>query len=544
MIGDLTRPEHPSRRLFALSVALVLCNFLAGLSFIPYPGIQNDEALFSSGIYDTGRTISQLSVCRHHIPMMLISYLGALKSWVYAPILAVWEPSVWSVRLPVLVIGAATVWLFWRLLYRVSGARAALAGSALLAFDTTYLLTTVFDWGPVALQHLLMVGGVLSLVRFHQGASSRSLALASLLFGLALWDKALFVWTLAAMAVAGLLLFSRAIRRKVNWRNITLAVVWFSIGAFPLLRYNVKTRGETMHLNIAWSADDLPAKAHVLCSSLDGSGLFDFIAFDDPAENPRQPRTAIERVSVALSETAGHPREGPLPYLLVAALLLLSLLWCTPARGPVLFAVITSALVFAQMAFTKGAGTSVHHTALMWPWPHFLIGVAFAEASHRLKRSGAFLLAAVLALACGSSLLVSNEYLSQLIRNGGARSWTDASGPLHETLKRTPAKLVYIVDWGIFDTQRLLSKGRLPLRWGADPLLQETPEDSDWRNVREMIGDPEHIVVGYTQAYDVFPNVRERLRAMSEQEGYRREILHTVRDSNGRAVYEVFRFRQ
>ncbi len=544
MIGDLTRPEHPSRRLFALSVALVLCNFLAGLSFVPYPGIQNDEALFSSGIYDPGHTISQLSVFRHRIPMMLISYLGALKSWIYAPILAVWEPSVWSVRLPVLVIGTATVWLFWRLLYSISGTRAALAGSVLLAFDTTYLLTTVFDWGPVALQHLLMVGGTLLLVRFHQEASRRSLALACLLLGLALWDKALFVWTLGAMAVAGLLLFSRAIRRQVNWRNITLALVWFSIGAFPLLRYNVKTRGETMRQNVVWSADDLPSKMQVFLSSLDGSGLFGFIAYDDPAENPRQPRTAIERVSVAIGEFAGHPREGPQPYLLAAALILLPFLWRTPARGPALFAAITVGLVWAQMAFTKGAGTSVHHTALMWPWPHFLIGVTFAEASRRLNRSGTFLLAAVLVFACGSSLLLSNEYLSQLIRNGGARSWTDASQPLHETLKRTPAKLVYIVDWGIFDTQRLLSEGRLPLRWGTDPLLQETPEDSDWRNVREMVGDSEHIVVGYTPPYDVFPNVRERLRAMSEQEGYRREILHTVRDSNGRAVYEVFRFRQ
>src|SRR5512144_3142944 len=119
MIGDLTRPEDPSRRLLALSVALVLCNFLAGLSFIPYPGIQNDEALFSSGIYDPGRTISQVSVFGHHIPMMLISYLGALKSWIYAPILEVWDPSVWSVRLPVLMLGALTVWLFWRLLYSV-----------------------------------------------------------------------------------------------------------------------------------------------------------------------------------------------------------------------------------------------------------------------------------------------------------------------------------------------------------------------------------------------------------------------------------------
>ena len=34
--------------------------------------------------------------------------------------------------------------------------------------DSLYLLTTVFDWGPVALQHLLTVGGILLLVGFYQ----------------------------------------------------------------------------------------------------------------------------------------------------------------------------------------------------------------------------------------------------------------------------------------------------------------------------------------------------------------------------------------
>jgi hypothetical protein len=345
------------------------------------------------------------------------------------------------------------------------------------------------------------------------------------------------------MAVAGLLLFPRAIGRSVSRRNVTLALVAFSIGAFPLLRYNVQKRGETWRQNVVWSGDDLPGKTQVLLSSLDGSGLFGYIARDDPAKNPRAPRTAIERASVALSEHSGHPRKGPLPFLLAAALLLVPVLWQTTARGPALFAAITAALVWAQMAFTKGAGGSVHHTVLLWPWPHLIIGVTFAEASRRLKRPGAVLLAAVLVFVCGSSLLVSNEYLSLLIRNGGSRSWTDASQPLHETLKRTPATLVYIVDWGIFDTQRLLSEGRSPLRWGVGPLLKEKLDDPDWREFREMIGDPEHIVVGHTPPYEEFPNVHERLRAMSEQAGYRRELLHTIRDSHGRAVYEVFRFR-
>lgn len=544
MIGGLDPLARRRNLAAALCATLLLCNLAIGFSFLPYPGIQNDEALFSSGIYDAGRALSNLTVFKHRIPMMLISYLGALKSWIYAPILAIWQPSVWSVRLPVLVIGAVTLWLFWGVACRISGTRAAVAGCALLAFDTTWLLTTVFDWGPVVFQHLLTVGGVLSLVRFHQNASRRSLGLGSFLFGLALWDKALFAWTLAAMAASVLVLFPRAVRQAASRRNMILALIWFSVGAFPFLRYNVQKRGETWRQNVVWTTGDLAGKTHLLRSSLDGSGLFGYIAYDDSADNPRRPATALERASVALSTLASHPRKGPLPYLLAAAVLLIPFLWRTPARRSALFALFTGALIWLQMAFVQSAGGSVHHTALIWPWPQLLVGVTFAEASRRLKRAGAPLLAAVLILACGSSLLVTNEYLARLISNGASRSWTDASQPLFETLWQTPAKLVYIVDWGIFDTQRLLSQNRLPLRWGPGPLLKEKPDDSDWRELREMIGDPEHIIVGHTPPYEEFPNVHRRLALMAEDAGFRRELLHTVRDSHGRAVYEVFRFRR
>jgi uncharacterized membrane protein len=68
----------------------------------------------------------------------------------------------------VLLAGAATIWLFYRLLRRISGNRAAVFGCALLAADSTFLLTNTFDWGPVALQHLLLVGAILLLVVFYQ----------------------------------------------------------------------------------------------------------------------------------------------------------------------------------------------------------------------------------------------------------------------------------------------------------------------------------------------------------------------------------------
>jgi len=69
-----------------------------GLAFIPQAGIQNDEALFASGIYEQSGIAQVVKIGGHRIPFMLINYLGALKSWVYAPIFRFWHPSPASTR--------------------------------------------------------------------------------------------------------------------------------------------------------------------------------------------------------------------------------------------------------------------------------------------------------------------------------------------------------------------------------------------------------------------------------------------------------------
>ena len=80
--------------------------------------------------------------------------------------------------------------------------RVALIGTALLAADPAFVLTTRWDWGPVTIQHLCLVGCLLSIVRFSENGRLMWLALGFCVFGVGLWDKALFVWSLIGVGVA------------------------------------------------------------------------------------------------------------------------------------------------------------------------------------------------------------------------------------------------------------------------------------------------------------------------------------------------------
>ena len=209
--------------------------FGAGRAFIPHIGVQTDEALFIAGIYQSDAAYYTIRLFHRHIPLMLGSYIGTLKSLIYSVVFHFFTPDASSTRTPVLLMGIATICLFFLLLRRISGTAAAIAGCLLLATDSIFLLTTVFDWGPVALQHLLLLAAMLLLYRYYEGRRISVLAWGFFLLGLAMWDKAIFVWSLSALAVAGLVMFPRALWRLVTWKTVGVATVAFLIGAAPLV---------------------------------------------------------------------------------------------------------------------------------------------------------------------------------------------------------------------------------------------------------------------------------------------------------------------
>src|SRR5205823_15091101 len=106
--------------------------------------------------------------------------------------------------------------------------------------------------------------------------------------------------------------------------------------------------------------------------------------------------------------------------------LLLAPLASGDALRAILFALTAMIVAWVQMAITAKAGGSVHHAILLWPLPQMLIAISFAAASRRLRTAGIPAVAAILAVMMISGLLVTNEYYSLIVRNGGNQNWTDA----------------------------------------------------------------------------------------------------------------------
>jgi hypothetical protein len=518
--------KHPIR---ACGVAAVFCFlfFLAGQAFIPLLGIQNDEAIFAAPIYQKGSALYYYRLGHSHIPLMLMSYLGTLKTLIYRPLFAVFGTNVWTLREPAVVAGSLSLWLFFIFLRRSMGIRAAVIGCGLLAADSLYLLTTCYDWGPVALQHLLLLGGAVLTLNFYRTAS---VAGGFFLFGLALWDKALAVWMLSGLGIAALVVYPRQILRSITPRRAALAAAALALGALPLILFNVHTHLGTLRQNAVRDTRSIPSKAVFILKTADGSGLLSWLNEENwQTPQPHTPDDPLQEVSAQLDELTNHPRHSLMPYAIVLALLLTPLAGRDAARA-IAFCLIAFAVAWIQMASTANTGASIHHTILLWPLPQAIVAISFAGASRRLGRGALAALAAVMGLLVLSQALVTNEYYAKLVRNGGSANWSRALYTLSDYLRSHPAPVVYCMDWGYTNNLALLDRGKLPLAMGTD-----SPSD-------DLLAHPEAVFVAHPKDAESFEGVNEKLIDYAAQKGYRKRMLASIPDEFGRPVFEIYQF--
>lgn len=530
------RPQTKARWLWLLPALMGAFYLASALVFIPRIGLQNDELFFVGPIFYPQTTFYRLAIGSSNVPLMVMSYSGALKTWLYAGLFQIFEPGVWSVRAPMALVGVATIWLTWAWVKQIAGVRAAVIATALLATDTIFLLTGIFDWGPVALQHLFLMAGLVCVQRWIATESRRWLALGFFLWGLGMWDKALLSWPLAGLCVAALAVYPGVIRRKARVSAVLIALAAFFLGMLPLVVYNANTRGETAAANAKFSSEGIRNKAVLLRQTVNGSALFGYMVQKDIQSDQHAPPTGPERVALAIARLAGsHKNNWMIPAWFVGVLGL-AVLWGTPAWRSLLFMWIAIVVTWLQMALTNGAGGSPHHAVLLWPLASVFLGIAFSGIADRIPRHGWAVAATALGILVLGNVLTTNEYLTQLLQHGGSGGWTDAIYPLSKSLDNAGSEWIGLVDWGYLTQLEALHRGRLHL-FVVEPAAPAS-------EIKRMVGSSETLFIQHTEDKQIFPGANDRFREAAQRQGYVERIERTIDDSKGRPVFELFRFQE
>lgn len=503
---------------------------------ISYAGVQEDEALFSIPFYTLLPRAYRIRAAHHNIPIMVMSYVGALKTWIYWPLIQWFGSGAWTVRLPVVLAGGITVFLFYHLI-RNSGlprpAFAALLGALLLATDPVFLLTNTFDWGPVALEHVLLVSACCLLLQFGKNrARTGHLALGFLCLGLALWNKALFVWALSGLTIAAFTTCWRQVRACLAPRFVAIAAGCFLLGALPFLIFNVRARDATVSENAHLDFDHLPDKWLQLERATDGSSLFAFMVSEDDQGPQKAPPTWRGTLAAWVRAHLGTHRETGF-FTVLGVLLALGPLWWRSRAAR--FSLVFLMVAWSMMAVTRNAGGAAHHDILLWPFPILFAVSALARIPWRWL---AIPVGAALVLM---NLLVINQYVYQFERDGATDNFSDALFALNHALPED--RPIYLIDWGMGVTSQLSHQGRLHIQYAEGSVSSDTPDPSTQAQLRAMLSDTDAVWVDHAPDHEVYRGVGANLEKFATGAGYRRELLQTIRDSNGRAIFQIFRYR-
>jgi len=501
---------------------------LSAMLFGKHLPIEADETLIGNGIYARGAPVYSWTIGNSELPIMMLSYVGALKTWLLNGVFELWKPGPVSLRLPMVLVAGFALWPLFVFLDRSVGRRAAWIGTLLLATDPSWVLLTSIDFGFIVGQFFFKMGALLLLLRFHRDGKWWALAGAFFLLGVALWDKAVFLWVLFGLGVAGFAIFPAEIRGRLAARNLGIATASMILGALPLVIYNVARPLETLRSNAKVSDERIAVKAHLVRRTLEGAILFGFFTAADPGPHPGEPARWYQTASVKINQIVRAPRQTLTIPALLLALLALPWLWRTDARRPILFGLVAFVATWIPMALTSHAGGAAHHIILLWPFHLLIIAVVLARMPARFA-------AAAVVLICAANLLVTNHYYADLIRNGGALQFSDAIYPLNQKLAGLRARRIFVMDWGIIETINLLSEGRTPVIAG---------EPGDQAYKRRMFTDPRHAFVAHTRGNEIVHGLREDLEEAAREDHYGEENIDTIYDRNGRAIFDVFRFHK
>lgn len=507
-----------------------------GTALIPFAGVQNDEALFGVPLYLFNAKDLSIIVFHRHIPLMVMSYVGTLKTWIYAAIFHFVRVDVWTVRVPMVVAGAVTVFVFYRFTSRAAGPAAALIAAFLLATDPSFLLTNTFDWGPVALGHLLLVTGCFCVLRFWQGRNRmRDLGLGFFFLGLGLWNKALMLWALAGLACAVTAVFWPEVRKSLSRKAFAIGIAAFLLGALPFILYNVRHPNATLqgnaHIETAPATAVIENKLSMARGALNGSGLFGFIPAPDWIDGAHPPVTRRGRVAQWIRDRVGERQSTGFEYVFLLAVAAVPWWWRVRAAR---FALVFTVVTWLAMAVTRDAGGAIHHAVLLWPFPQFFVAVVLASLPWRRIATGFAILLIVM------NLLVVNEYIRELDANGASGNFTDALFPLSDAI-REDGHPVYVVDWGMANTIAMFHQGRLLVRPIDSLFITASPTENRRNIIQVVFSDPAAVFVGHVPGREVM-DTRANLDRAAASLHRHKQMIRIVTDSNSRPVFEIFRW--
>lgn len=528
---------------WAMMIGAMAFVALAGYR-IDAPGLYADEMLFAPAALEAlGHCAIDAPVSVHVsgcFPLYLNPpYLGALKAWLYAPLLALVEPSPAVLRWPMVLLAALTIVGWAHVARNRFGTPVGLALLMLMALDPAYAIHAHLDWGPVVIAGWFKLCLLAALWRWLAVGSTLFL-IAIVVFAMAgIYDKLNFVWVIAAFGSATLMVYPRQVMHHVRARR---PLYWSAFAA-------------TCAVLAVPVAIVLVRASRLQLPGTEGS--FDWFARCEKINALVNTALSGDFVLPWIAGAASVPVSWPMTVLASEALALLLIValrpWKVPAlqdrmRG-VLWVSISIVLLLLALVATPQAG-GAHHAIVLWPLP-WLNAVLMIDLLTRLLvrdryvRVATPVALAILVAAAAPVYAARHLELRALWRgeHGFVERFDPASRALAAVLATRDARWVIVTDWGLHQPLMMLSpaadRGRLLDWWPVFNDVFETNVERNTKLSKQYLGDSPLLLVSFASGRAIMPATQANLPAHLAAWQLCVDSVETIRDSQGRPLYEI-----
>ncbi|GEM_PF-3602295 len=465
------------------------------------------------------------------LPLMLMTYVGGVQTFLYVPVFLLFGDSIEVVRVVPIVLAVIALWFAYFLFKYAFDRTVAVIAVFITVADPGFVFFVGRDFGPPALALLCKTAGLYFLLRWWRGKSTGYLMLASFVWGIGVYHKADFLWIIGATVVSALLLYYRELKTRLSLRVLLGAAAMFCFGALPFLVMNMIRLGVTFTLFGQSTSQVNPFEAYV-----EGVGI--------RAQQTWELMSGVASFKLFMGESPSFgPMQTSLPLFVAAGLLLLAIAAGLERdarrRKKHLFIGGLSVLVFL---FTAKSPTTLmdHHLMALYPliqgtcaagW-----GSAFAGVRARLKTG---ILTCILIGILGTSVAIVQQTYGALEKTGGRGYWSDAVYDLAAYL-RNEGRPIAAMNWGFTANLIVVSKGSLTVH----RVYKEFFERGYHAAVVEPYIAGDMLYLFRDPSVDVFAPTFDALGRAASAKGFVPELQASFTERDGREVYRLYHLRQ
>ncbi len=520
---------------------LIVAVFLAlSLYQLELPGLHYDEAL---DILPSVQLLlrkplepfrgAAIYVGNLPLPLMIYDYLGTVNTYLALPFFALLGVETSSLRLMPILLAAFTILSTCLVAAEMFDGKTAVLASLLLAVHPSFIFWSRQGVYVTSALTLLTTGSLLAFLKWHRQKKARYLYLGCFLSGLGLFAKFSFLWFVAGLTVAGLILQGpkvvRALRHEGSFPLTAtegcLALLSLVVGSWPLILFNLQTQGTieiirrylfTSYLgveNLAFGAN-FALRLKQFSALLRGS---QFWYLGDVLSNSLYP-----------------------PLLALATLGAIPLFRRERRWGKKsLFLMILMAVMLPLSAFTP-TGLKPAHYVIFLPFPQLLLAASLTlwmrQEPKRLFLPLALLLASLLVLL---DLKVDLGYHQALRRTGGFDGHTAAVYELASYLKERGGPAV-AMDWGVRNNVYFLTRGEVDPQEVFGFESPREPDPGFASRLAPHLSDPDTLYIFHSPEETIF-NRWQGFQGLVQERGQTLKVEKAILDQSGKKIYILVR---